>query len=89
MFSPKSHFGCLTALNASFRWSAEMMYGARMSGLRPSWPQLSSFHSSLLRRLRLRSSAERGNSQLTLIRRPVAGSTQVISSLYLSPFCRS
>src|SRR5882724_289660 len=45
-----------------------------MSGLRPSWPQLSSFHSSLLRRLRLRSSAERGNSQLTLICRPVDGS---------------
>ncbi len=60
-----------------------------MSGLRPSWPQVSSFHSSLLRRLRLRSAAERGNSQLTLMRRPLSGSAQVISSRWRGPFCRS
>ena len=51
-----------------------------MSGLRPSWPQVSSFHSSLLRRLRFRSSAERGNSQLVLMRCLLAGSMQVIAS---------
>ena len=41
-----------------------------MSGLRPSCPQVSSFHSSLLRRLRLRSAAERGSSQDMLVRTP-------------------
>jgi hypothetical protein len=60
-----------------------------MSGLRPSWPHDNKFHNSLLRRFRFKSSAERGNSHERLMRSPLSGSMQVISSRYCGLFCKS